>query len=154
MKLTGFPGMHPLSFAHRFGPSYSPFINRSFMLGRDPMDDLHMTKSSLPPVNILREEDYYELEIPVPGFKREEIEVLVADNILTIKGKREKSVEKASTYIRVEHDTDEFERSFELTNEADQEKINARLEDGILYVRINRIREGQEKSKGRTIEVN
>lgn len=145
--------MHPLSFAHKFGSGYSPFFNRGFLLGRDPLDDLQMTKSSLPPVNILKEDEYYELEIPAPGFKREEIEVLVNDNILTIKGKREKDVEKASTYIRIEHDTDEFERSFELTNEADQEKINARLENGILFVRIYRIIEGQEKSEGRTIEV-
>ncbi len=72
----------------------------------------------------------------LPGMKREEIEVTVAGDVLTISGKkeREEKVERKD-YHRFERSAGAFRRSVRLPAEVMAEKVTARLENGVLEVR-------------------
>ena len=67
-----------------------------------------------------------EIRIPVPGFKKSEIQISVEENILTVSGK----AEKESTFKR------SFTKYYKLPQTIDQEKIQARQEDGVLSISL------------------
>lgn len=92
---------------------------------------------SYPTANVERNEKYVDLEIAVPGFKKEELQVSIANHILTIKGeKSEDQVRNDSDLILIEHDLASFERSFELTEITDENQIMANYADGMLRIRL------------------
>ena len=132
-KYTVKPGFH------RIGDRYGHLIDDKHILGRDPLDDLRLTKKRVP-VNILATDEYLALEIPVPGYKKEDISVEVEDHILTIKGERSIEKDRPDTdYIRREHNLAVFERSFELNKSVDEDNIRAHSENGMLTIRLNMI---------------
>ncbi len=90
-----------------------------------------------PSTNVKHHEEYYDLEVALPGFKKEEIEVLLKDGILTISGEKsgDKDVDHTE-FIHKEHDMDSFERSFQLGDITDEEKIEASFENGMLKIRL------------------
>lgn len=97
---------------------------------------------SFPTVNVKESDLYYDFELAVPGFKREDISIKVKGDKLIVKGKREVDVEPEDEdslgYIRNEHRVESFERIYELDALADNENIEAELKDGILKFRIFR----------------
>lgn len=152
LQIMDKPRIHPQIFRHRMGSRYGGLIDRSFVLGYDPFED-HPLIGKKPAVNIKEDKEYYELEMPLPGYKREHISIHVEDNILTIKGEKEKDEDNKTEYIIKEHDMDSFERSFELGEITDKENITARFKDGVLYVRLNHIKEKEQKAPVKDIKV-
>ena len=90
-----------------------------------------------PPVNIRETEKSFEIEVAVPGFDKKDIHVEVDKDILTISSKREeeKTVEN-DTVKRREFSTESFERSFNIPEDADAEHINAKSDNGVLYIML------------------
>lgn len=129
-KYTVKPGFH------RIGDRYGHLIDDTHILGRDPLGDLRLTKKRIP-VNILSTEEFLALEIPVPGYKKEDISIEIEDHILTIKGERSLEKDRPDTeYISREHNFAEFERSFELNKAVDEDHIIARVENGMLVIQL------------------
>lgn len=78
--------------------------------------------------------DSYLLEAELPGFKKDEIDVSIDDNYLTIKAERNYEHDEKNDkgqYIRCERSYGSFSRSFDISD-IDAEKIEAEYTDGVL----------------------
>lgn len=95
------------------------------------------TDVSLPPVNISRSNDAYDIEMAVPGFGKEDFKVSVEDGILKISGEHKAEQEKKEkNYTRREFSFSSFERSFRLPEDCNAENVEAKYENGVLHVRV------------------
>ena len=97
-------------------------------------------------------EDYYEINVELPGVKTEDVDVSVDDNSLTVRGeKRYEREEAARTYFFTEREYGSFQRTFRLPPDADSEKIDAEFSDGIL--RLSIAKRTTTQTSGRKVEV-
>jgi len=93
-------------------------------------------------------EDYYEINVELPGVKSEDVDVSIEDNSLVVRGeKRYEHEEVGRTYFFSEREYGSFQRTFRLPPDADSEKIDAEFSDGILRLKI------AKQASGRRIEV-
>lgn len=101
-----------------------------------------------PSVNTREGEDAYYIDVDLPGVKKEDVEINVDENLLTIKGKREtkEEVEKED-YYRIESAYGTFSRSFTLPEKVDVEKIEAKSDDGVLEIVIPKLKVIKESTK-------
>jgi HSP20 family protein len=79
----------------------------------------------------------YRISLELPGVAENEVEVTVHDGVVTVSG--EKSSEKeetGETYFFSERTYGSFSRSFRLPPDADAVKVDARLKDGLLTIRV------------------
>jgi len=101
-----------------------------------------------PAVNTREGKDAYHVDVDLPGVKKENIEVDVENNILTISGQREvKSEVREGDYYKVESSFGKFQRSFTLPEKVDLENIRAACEDGVLEVVIPKLQIEQKSIK-------
>lgn len=129
----------------RMGERYAHLIDPYHFWGRSALD-WSDKKYNIPPVNLHRTDQIFVLEIAVPGFAKDEIEITVNDDILKIRGEKaqkEESPDKA--LILEEFNYDSFERNFRLAKGLGHEKITARLDAGILRLEFIDVPEDQEK---------
>ena len=81
------------------------------------------------------------LQAELPGFSKEDIQICLSDNYLTISAKRnEEKKESDHNYIRQERRYGEFSRSFDLTG-IDTESISASYENGVLNLELPKVKE-------------
>jgi HSP20 family protein len=86
----------------------------------------------------------------LPGVDRNDIDVQVENNVLTIRGERKREKEaKADNVYRAERFYGSFSRSFTLPVTVDTERIKAEYRDGILHVTLPKV----EAAKPRKIKV-
>jgi len=94
-----------------------------------------------PRVDVIEDDKNIYFEIEVPGVKKDEVKVSVGeDNILTIKG--EKKFEKKDDIkvcCKSERAFGDFERSFQLPELVSAEKIEAKYENGMLYLSVPKL---------------
>ncbi len=91
----------------------------------------------LPPVDIVKNESEFVIEMEVPGFDRDQITVEAHDGVLSIEGER--SVENATDeegVVRRERQYGRFSRQFSLPDGTDPDNIAAVVKDGMLSIRI------------------
>ncbi len=113
-----------------------------------PTDRMPKEAIWMPAVNEKEDEKAYYIEVDLPGVKKEDINVEVKDNILVISGERKfKKEEEDKGYKRVESFFGKFERRFTLPADADPERIEAKVEDGVLYITIPKIEQHQNAKK-------
>ena len=89
--------------------------------------------------NMMKTEDSYEVDIDLPGFKKDEITASLKDGYLTIeaaKGLDKDEEDKKGTYIRRERYAGAMTRSFYVGENVRQEDIHAKFEDGILRLSV------------------
>ncbi len=102
----------------------------------------------VPTVNTREGEHAYHVELDLPGVKKEDIEVDVKDNVVTISGERKTSSEvQEDDYYRVESSYGKFERSFSLPDNVDVENIHAESADGVLEVIIPKMEKVEDKPR-------
>jgi len=91
-----------------------------------------------PPVNLYEKDGTYTLECAVPGYKKEDLTVEVRGDRATISGaySREKNEEK-NHYHRHEAVQSSFTRTIALPQQIDPDKVEAKLEHGMLRVTLN-----------------
>jgi len=126
-------------------------LNQFFDDTRRSDDDVMSRGDWMPAVDIFQTDQHeVVLKAELPGVKREDIDLKVENNTLTIKGERrqEKSVAKEH-YHRVERCYGAFGRSFSLPNTIDSEKVRAEYRDGVLTVTLPL----REEAKPRQIKV-
>lgn len=112
------------------GEKFSPLIDKEHFLGHSPIG---YQKWNLPAVNVVKKGNLFEMEIAVPGFRKDELEVIVKDDILTIRGEKSaKNGQSDTVYILEEFNKDSFERRFRLGQGIGHEKIEAVYENGLL----------------------
>jgi len=135
------------------GYDFSPY--RRSTVGFDRLFDFLESASraeqdNYPPFDIEKlGDDSYRITLAVAGFKREEIEIVAHQNMLTITGRRGDDRGKDGNYLHMGIATRAFERKFEL---ADFVRVTAAgLSDGLL--RIELAREVPEAMKPRKIDI-
>ncbi len=101
-----------------------------------------------PTVNSRETEDAYFIEIDLPGVKKEDIEIDVKDNVLTVSGERKVKEEmKEENYYKIESRYGKFTRSFTLPKNVNIDKISANSEDGVLEIKIPKLEEVKKEPK-------
>ena len=113
-----------------------PFGTR-FMQGRDPLFGKH--GKALMRTDVRETEDSYELDVDLPGFKKDEIDLDLQDGYLTIraaKGLDKDEQDKRGKYIRQERYAGSCSRSFYIGEDVPAEDISAKYEDGILRLSV------------------
>lgn len=128
----------------------------------DPLRDLRAWQERLerlaaqhatawaPPIDIYETDDRYVITAEVPGIAREQVELALQDNRLTIRGSRSAGVPEnaARHYHQVERGHGVFLRTFELADAVDPDGITADLRDGVLTVTLPK-----SAAPPRTIEI-
>ncbi|OCX54014.1 heat-shock protein Hsp20 [Mucilaginibacter sp. PPCGB 2223] len=98
----------------------------------------------VPAVNIAEHKDHYLVSLSAPGLKKEDFNIDVDGDVLTISSEKEESKEKKEEkYTRKEYNYSSFSRSFNLPEGADKEKIAAKYEDGVLNITVPRDHRGK-----------
>lgn len=115
----------------RFGEEFHPVLDSDHFLGRSSFDIPY--QQTAPPANLKKDGDLFELELAVPGFVKDEIEITLKDNILIVRGEKSRAEHRpGAEFIMEEFDFDSFERAFKLAPGIAQEQIAASCEHGIL----------------------
>lgn len=95
-------------------------------------------------VDVKEENNNYEVEMDLPGFKKEDVKVELDNGYLTIsatRGESKEDTDNASNYLRRERYTGACARSLYVGNDVEQENIKAKFENGILSLTIPKIDE-------------
>jgi len=104
----------------------------------------------MPGVDIYENKDQIVLEAELPGMNREDFEVTVENNVLTLRGERRfEKRDETDNYHRVERAYGSFTRSFTLPQTVSSEGATADYKDGVLRVVLQK----REEVKARRIEV-
>ena len=116
----------------------------------DSLLDTRVSNQALAATDLYETEDGYALELEVPGFSEEEIDVTVDRGVLTISGARETDEEhEGRTYHVRERTNERFTRSFSLPASVRGNDVEAQLASGVLAVRLPK----SPEAKPRRIEV-
>jgi HSP20 family protein len=134
-----------------FWKEFSTLSNRLNRLLETPREDqTDFLGSWTPAVDIFDKGGEVVIHAELPGIKKEDIDVRVENNVLTIRGKKERKEEvKEEGYFRAERSYGSFSRSFSLPTTVEVSKIAAEYRDGVLTLRLPKA----EEAKPRQIEV-
>lgn len=103
-----------------------------------------------PSVDISEDDAHYIVTAEIPGAKKEDVTVELEDNVLTIRGEKKREREEKDEHHRyVERIYGSFSRSFSLPANADPDRIDASIKDGVLTLGIGK----REETKPKTISV-
>lgn len=105
----------------------------------------------IPPVDIFETPGHdLVIKVELPDVNREDVEVTVENNVLTLRGEKKLPADvKEEQFRRVEREYGPFSRSFTLPNTVDASKVSAEFKNGVLTVRLP----FREEAKPRTITV-
>src|SRR5713101_6202066 len=126
-------------------------VNRLFTGNMARFDDEGIARGSWSPsVDIYENKDHIVLEAELPGMKREDFDLSVENNVITLRGERHfEKKDESDNYHRVERAYGSFTRSFTLPNSVTAEGANAEYSNGVLRVTLPK----REETKARRIEI-
>lgn len=127
-------------------------VNRLFTgnVGRSFDDEGIARGSWQPSVDIYENKEQIVLEAELPGMSREDFDLSIENNVITLRGERRfEKRDDSDNYHRVERAYGSFTRSFTLPNTVSAEGANAEYKNGVLRVTIPK----REETKARRIEV-
>ena len=123
-------------------------MNRLFeqTLSRSRSEEGIAASTWTPAVDIYETPETIVLKAELPGLSREDIEIQIRDNALTLKGERRfaKDVQQEN-YLRIERAYGAFQRSFTLPATIQQDKIRAVFRDGVLELTLPKAEEAKPK---------
>ena len=116
---------------------------------RDRAETTYSCKVYTPQVDICEKEDHLLLVADLPGVTREDVQLHLDNQVLTLEGKIRPERYEGLTPRSVEYNVGHFRREFTLGADIDQEKISAAMADGVLRLTLPKV----EKAKPRRIEI-
>ena len=107
-----------------------------------------LTQANFPRVDIIDHENDIEVKAALPGVKKEDIDVSIINQTITIRAssKEEIKEEKKGIFFRREISQGEFQRTLSLPEYVDDEKAKASFKDGLLTVMIPKTEKGKRKA--------
>jgi len=120
---------------------------------RDELDRLFESPLTgwLPALDAHEDKESFTVQVELPGFKREDIQVSLQDGVLTISGERkEEKVSKETEVHRQERYYGKFARALTLPTAVAADKVKAAYKDGVLTVTLPKA----EEAKPKQIDVN
>jgi HSP20 family protein len=134
---------------------FDDFIRRPFSLLPSWMPGLRMREMEevSPSMDIFTEGDDVVVKAELPGMKKEDIDVNLTEDTITISGEKEKEEEvQKKDYYTFERSYGSFKRSFSLPAEVQPEKASAKFKGGVLEIRIPKTEEAKKKEKQVVVE--
>ncbi|HEX8334785.1 MAG TPA: Hsp20/alpha crystallin family protein [Segetibacter sp.] len=93
------------------------------------------SESTIPPVNIFETADSFQIEVIAPGRSKEDFKINLEKGILTVSTEQKKEEDNKDVKIlKKEFVSPSFKRSFSVNDKINTEAIQARYENGILYL--------------------
>ena len=121
-------------------------LRRPFSLFNQPLLRFPQTEEIVPSVDIFEEKDDVVVKAELPGIKKEDIDVTLTENTITISGEKKKEEEvKKKDYYRWECSYGSFSRTFSLPSEVQTDKVKTRMKDGVLEIRVPKTEEAKKK---------
>jgi len=126
--------------------------------GREPMGDIWSDRlwpewprwqgeEYSPSFDLFEKDGKYHLKAEFPGIKKDDINISIDRDMVTITGRKETAREEEGTnYYLKEARSGSFSRSFQLPGEVDEDKVDANLKDGVLDVEMT-LKEGTKRRK-------
>ena len=114
-----------------------------------------MEKSmTVPAVNVKESMDHYIVSLAAPGLKKDDFQINLEGNMLTISSEKDESKEmKDDEFTRKEYNYSSFSRSFTLPEDVRQDYIDAQYENGVLSIKLPRKEESKKLMTSRKIVV-
>lgn len=107
-----------------------------------------------PALDIEETNKQYRITLEVPGVEEKDIEITLADDVLTVRGeKRQQQETNEGGFHRVERSYGSFQRVLNLPDDANQESIKAEFKNGVLTITMDK-REPSAPKQGRSIPIN
>ncbi len=100
-------------------------------------------------VDVREDADHFYVDAELPGFRKEDIDITLENQTLTISAERAQEEQKQGDYLLNERRYTRFLRSFTLPPTVDDKQVEAKLHDGILNVILNK----REETKPRKFQV-
>lgn len=119
--------------------------------GRDPfalLEGAFGGMESFGHADLSETEDAYELQVDLPGMKKDDVSVDYSDGVLTISGERKDEREdKRKGYYLSERSYGAYQRSFRVPESVDCDSISAQFNDGVLTITLPKTEEAQKTSR-------
>lgn len=129
----------------------------------DLFDNNWMIKanSTAPAINVIESDKDYRVEVAAPGMTKEDFSIKIDDNnnlVVTMEKKAEVNEEnpegkKEGRYLRREFSYSKFQQTMVLPENVDKDKIEAKVENGVLDITIPKRSEEDAKQAEKTIEI-
>jgi HSP20 family protein len=148
-ELARYESARPVALFHDMEREFGDFFRRSFpLLGRTSWPFAGIAASVTPIVDIFEDNGNVVMKAELPGMTRDDIDVNISGNMLTISGekKKEEKIEQKD-YYSMERSYGSFTRSFHLPTSVQMEKIEAHFKDGVLEIVIPKTDEALKKEK-------
>ena len=99
-----------------------------------------------PAVDLSQSEEEYRIQVDLPGIEKENINLTVEDDTLTLTGERRfESTTEGESFNRVERSFGKFSRTFQLPGNADSSKVGASFKDGVLTILLPKLEEAKPR---------
>ncbi len=119
----------------------------------EPLWRRELTWAHSPAVDVIETDKTYEITAELPGLDEKNVEVKVANGMLTMRGeKKEQKEEKRKDYFVSERRYGAFERRFQIPSGVDVAKIEASFKNGVLTVSLPKTAEAQAAEKSIAIK--
>ncbi len=112
-------------------------IARNYGLGHS---DVHV------PLDVKDEKDAFVLYAVIPGLNAEDIEIEILNDVVSISGDFKHEIDEDEVYLRSERPSGHFHRTLRFATKLEADQAEAKLENGILSLRIPKVAEAQPKS--------
>ncbi|MBQ3383513.1 MAG: Hsp20/alpha crystallin family protein [Bacteroidales bacterium] len=118
---------------------------------------MERTSYTAPAINVIENEKEYELELAAPGLSKEDFKIqLDGEGNLVInmeKRTENKEEKKKGRFLRREFSYEKFHQRLMLPDDVDIEKIDAKMENGVLNVHLPKIAKALPAAEHRTIDI-
>lgn len=134
-------------------PCYPEVLNDQIKKICGNITDNYSNHMFSPKIDISEDEKNFFFEIELPGFKKEDITLYLENNILTLKGEKNKPQNLLNRkYIVEQRNFGAFIKKFNFQNLVNPEKITAEFENGVLQIVIEKAND--EATRERQIKIN
>ena len=111
-----------------------------------PFFERYTTHEWLPTIDLTETKDKLVVKAELPGLEAEDVELTLADDVLTIQGeKKEEKEEKDEHHFFVERYTGSFERQIRLPAHVKTDKVDAKFDKGVLTITLPKTEEAKKK---------
>ena len=114
-----------------------------FWLGLDMPNMPSYTDTGYPRYNVIENKGNYRIEVAVPGWKKEELQIIAEGEELHLAGKKEQKLNDGETFVHQGLSLKSFDRRFILNPDLQVDKVN--LQDGLLTIALSRTPNSKRK---------
>jgi len=118
-------------------PKFPTVIENLFGRNIDRLKNSDESLTTLPSVNVEDANKAFEVSVALPGLDKKDVRIEVKDDVLSIRSEKQYSHEEnRKSYIRKEFGYAAFQRMFQLPPDADPEKVQADMKNGLLHIKV------------------